>query len=448
MGGNMEIHAGQVLVERQSRETTMGNEQLAIDGGPPVRTGTTIPLMKVCWDEDEQNAVQRVFESGYFCSVYEQAPEVKGLEKEFARCVGAQYAVAFNSGTTAQHAVLVALGIGPGDEVIVPTLTFMSTAYSVLLVGAVPVFADVHPDTITMDPQDAEARISARTKAIVPVHWLGHPADMDAIMPLAAAHDLAIIEDCAHGPGITLHGQEVGSFGQMAIWSLQQSKMLTAAGEGGLATTNDKVLATRLRQICDHGKDKGARTPLDFVAPYRITALGNNYRLSEIQAAFARAQLVKLPGFQERRRVAHASLRHRLGDVPGLRFPVLPEGASRSGYVFPVLFPGEQFSASIQRISAALHAEGVESYPIAVDELCHIHPLFSEEEGRATALAYRLRGDTPVPACGWGTLPVAEKISTELLLLPMHPDLSEADLEDVAAAVHKVAHAYHRGNSG
>jgi dTDP-4-amino-4,6-dideoxygalactose transaminase len=426
----------------------MRTEQLAIEGGPPVRAGSAVPLMKVCWDEDEQNAVQRVFESGYFCSVYEKAPEVKGLEQEFAQCVGARYAVAFNSGTTAQHAVLVALGIGPGDEVIVPTLTFMSTAYSVLIAGAVPVFVDVQSDTITMDPRDAEAKITARTRAIVPVHWLGQPADMDAIITLAAFHDLAIVEDCAHGPGITLHGQEVGGFGQMAIWSLQQSKMLTAAGEGGLATTNDKVLATRLRQICDHGKSKEEAEAADFVAPYRITALGNNYRLSEIQAAFARAQLAKLPGFQARRRAAYASLRHRLGDIPGLRFPALPEGASRSGYVFPVLFPGDQFSASIQRISAALHAEGVESYPIAVDELCHIHPLFAKEEGRATALAYRIRGDAPVPACGWGTLPVAEKIAAELLLLPMHPDLSDKDLEDVAAAVHKVAHVYHRGNSG
>lgn len=426
----------------------MRNEQLAIDGGLPVHTGSTIPLMKVCWDEDEQNAVQRVFESGYFCSVYEQAPEVKGLEKEFAQCVGAQYAVAFSSGSTAQHAMLVALGIGPGDEVIVPTLTFMSTAYSVLLAGAVPVFADVHPDTITIDPRDAEAKITARTKAIAPVHWLGQPADMEAIMALATAHDLAIVEDCAHGPGITLHGQEVGSYGKMAIWSLQQSKMLTAAGEGGLTTTNDKALDTRLRQIRDHGKSKEEAEAADIVAPYRITALGNNYRLSEIQAAFARAQLAKLPVFQERRREAHASLRHRLGDVPGLRFPVLPEGATRSGYVFPVLFPRDRFTAPIQRISGALHAEGIASLPIAVDEMCHIHPLFAEEEGRATAMAYRFRADAPVPACGWGALPAAEKVAAELLLLPMHPDLSEKDVEDIAAAVHKVAHTYHKGSSG
>jgi dTDP-4-amino-4,6-dideoxygalactose transaminase len=420
----------------------MKNEKLAIDGGSPVRTGPAVPLMKVCWDQNEQDAIQRVFESGYFCSVYEQAPEVKRLEREFAQCVGAQHAVAFNSGSTAQHAVLVALGIGPGDEVIVPTLSFMSTAYSVLIAGAVPVFADVDPDTLAIDPRDAEDKITSRTKAIVPVHWLGQPADMDAIMALAAAHDLAVIEDCAHGPGITLRGQEIGSFGQLAIWSLQQSKMLTAAGEGGLATTDDGVLATRLRQICDHGKSKEEVEAADYVARYRITALGNNYRLSEMQAAFARAQLAKLPSFLEQRRAAHSSLERRLADVPGLRFPLLPEGATRSGYVFPAIFDQDRFTAPIQGISVALHAEGIGSYPIGADELCHVHPLFVEEEGRASAMAFRFRSSDPVPPYGWGTLPVAEKIAAELLLLPMHPDLSKQDLEDIEVAVRRVASAY------
>jgi dTDP-4-amino-4,6-dideoxygalactose transaminase len=354
--------------------------------------------------------------------------------------------VAFNSGSTAQHAILLALGIGPGDEVIVPTLTFMSTAYSVLLAGAVPVFADVDHDTLAIDPQDAEEKITARTKAIVPVHWLGQPADMDAIMALASTQDLAVIEDCAHGPGITIHGQEVGSFGRMAIWSLQQSKMLTAAGEGGLVTTNDSTLAARLRQISDHGKSKEEAGAADYVARYRITALGNNYRLSEMQAAFARAQLAKLPVFLERRRAAHASLRQRLAGIPGLRFPVLPAGATRSSYVFAVLFAEDQFSVPIHSISAALHAEGIGNYPIGADELCHIHPLFTAQEGRNTAMAFLFRDDAPERAYGWGTLPVAEKLSAELLLLPMHPDLSERDLVDIAIAVRKVANAYRKGS--
>lgn len=422
----------------------MGSEQLAIMGGAPVHSGEPIPLTKVSWDAGEQSGVQRVFESGIFCSVYQEATEVKALEKEFTQCVGARHAVAFNSGTTAQHAALAALGIGPGDEVIVPPLTFISTAYTVLIAGAVPVFADVCRDTITIDPQAIREKISARTKAIVPVHWLGHPADMAAILSLAAEKDLVVIEDCAHGPGITLDGQQTGNFGRIACWSLQQSKVLTAAGEGGLATTDDDVLAARLKQICGHGKDKTEKAPSDFVAPYRVTALGSNYRLSEMQAAFARAQLSKLGDLRQRRKRAFNTLRTRVRDIPGLELLVRRSGAGLSYYVFPVLFPEESFSVSVGHINAAMHAEGIATHPIGLDELCHVHPLFAEAEGRATAPAYQFFGDTPLPPYGWGTLPVAEKIAHELLLLPLHPDLSEQDLSDIVAATRKVASAYRR----
>jgi perosamine synthetase len=422
----------------------MSSEQLAIAGGPPIHVGEPVPLTKVSWDEREQRAVQRVFESGIFCSVYQEATEVKALEREFAQCVGARHAVAFNSGTTAQHAALAALGIGPGDEVIVPPLTFVSTAYSVLIAGAIPVFADVSRDTITIDPKEVGKQISTRTKAIVPVHWFGHPADMDGIMSLAAEQNLVVIEDCAHGPGITLHGQQAGSFGRIACWSLQQSKVLTAAGEGGMATTDDDALAARLAQICDHGKDKLERGPSDFVAPYRVTALGSNYRLTEMQAAFARAQLNKLEDLRERRRRAFESLHARVREIPGLELPVRRSDVGISYYVFPVLFPAESFSAPVEQINAAMHAEGIATHPIALDELCHVHPLFARAEGRATAPAFQYHGDAPLPAYGWGTLPVAEKIARELLLLPLHPELSEEDLDDIVGATRKVARAYRR----
>ena len=433
----------------------MKNQQLAINGGPPVHPGAPIPLTKVCWDEREQSAVQRVFESGIFCSAFDEAIEVKMLEEKFAQHVGACHAVAFNSGTTAQHAALVALGIGPADEVIVPPLTFISTAYTVLIAGAVPVFADVCRDTITIDPQDIEKKITPRTKAIVPVHWLGHPADMEAIMKIAATRDLLVIEDCAHGPGIALHGQQVGarrrlscsgvgSFGQIACWSLQQTKMLTAAGEGGMATTNGEDLAVRLRQVCDHGKDKDKKTSSDLVAPYRVTALGNNYRLSEMHAAFACAQLSKLEDLMECRRAIYVALLERLWEIPGLEFQVCRPGAKLSYYCFPVLFPQESFSLPVGKINAAMHAEGVATHPIGLDELCHVHPLFTAGEGRATAPAFQFRSDASIPPYGWGTLPVAEKIADELLVLPMHPELSEQDLDDIVEAVRKVAGAYQR----
>jgi len=423
------------------------SDTLAIDGGRPVHAGPPIPLSKVCWGEPEQAAVQRVFESGRFCSVYEEAIEVRNLESEFAQLVEARHAVAFSSGTTAQHAALVALGIGPGDEVIVPPLTFASTAYTVLIAGAVPVFADVRRDTILIDPVDVRKKITPRTKAIIPVHWFGHPADMDALTSIADEHDLVIIEDSCHGPIIRLNGRQTGSFGQITCWSMQQTKMFTSAGEGGLATTNDDELAAKLKQVRGHGKAQAGQEPKDpseFIMSYRITALGNNYRLSEMQAAFARGQLSQFDDFSARRRHACETLGEGLRDAPGLEFQATRPGVERSYIYLPVIFPREAFTVSTEKIVAALHAEGVAAHPIGIDELSHVHPLFADAEGRATAVAYQLRGDDPPPSYGWGTLPVAEKLSSELLTLPMHPGLSDEDVSDIIEATRKVARSYHR----
>jgi dTDP-4-amino-4,6-dideoxygalactose transaminase len=420
-------------------------EQLAIDGGKPVRAGKPIRMRKVCWDEREQQAIQRVFESGIFCSAAAAATEVKALEIEFAQYVEARHAVAFSSGTTAQHAALVALGIGAGDEVIVPSLTFISTPYTVLLANAVPVFADVRRETITIDPEDIRKKITPRTKAIAPVHWLGHPADINAIMAIADELDLMVIEDCCHGPTIKQNGRQVGSFGQIACWSMQQSKVFTSAGEGGLATTNDDALAARLRQVRGHGKAQDDQSPADpsrFVKSYRVTALGNNYRLSEMQAAFARAQLSKLDDLSARRRDAYRALRRGLSDIEGLEFQAQQPGAELAYSYYPVIFPQETFAVSVEQLYTAIYAEGVETMPMGVDELSHTHPLFADPSGRATAIAYELRGDAPLPRYGRGTLPVSEKLADELLLLPMHPDLAGTEIEEIILAVRKVAAAY------
>jgi len=425
----------------------MCSEKLAIDGGTPVHAGAPIPLSVVSWDEREKEAVDRVFQSGKFCSVYDDALEVKSLEKEFADYVEARHAVAFSSGTTAQHAALFALDIGPGDEVIVPSLTFQSTAYTVLIAGAVPVFADVIRDTILIDPDDIRAKITPRTKAIIPVHWFGHPANMDAIMEIAAEYDLYVIEDSCHGPIIRLHGRQVGSFGQVSCWSMQQTKMLTSAGEGGLATTNDDALAARLRQMRSHGKGQDAdnkQNAADFIRRYQITALGNNYRLSEVQAAFGRAQLAKMDEFRARRQKAYETMTEGLRQIPGLQLQVRQPDVAVSYIYLPVLFPSEEFDASIDELLTAMHAEGVGAHAIGRDELCHIAPLFTTEEGRATAMAYSLRGDAPLPPYGPGTLPASEKIARELLTLPMHPELSEQDVEDIIETTRKVAAAFRR----
>lgn len=402
-----------------------GAARLAIEGGAPVRQ-TKLPLSQVSYGFEEAREVLLVFEKGIFCAVSPQATKVRELEAAFAEYAGTRHAIAFSSGTTAQHASLVAAGVGPGDEVIVPPLTFASTAYTVLLAGATPVFADVDDNTITLDPVCVARAITPRTRAIVPVHWLGHPAAMDELLSLAAAHHLAIIEDCAHAFGIVYRGRQAGALGDMACWSLQESKIITAAGEGGMLTTNDDTLAEIARSMCDHGKDKSPAPPSDPGVPahgYRIVRVGNNYRLTEMQAAFALAQLRKIEAFHQARGSHTRYLDAALGDLPGLRRARPWSDVVLAYPYYGVRFSEDAFRADIDQISAALAAEGIGNVIMGRDEMCHVHPLFIER-------------------CGPTSLPIAERIARELILLPLFPDLSRSDLDDIITAVRKVVAAY------
>lgn len=400
----------------------MNPSRLSLEGGSPVRR-QLLPLRRISYGFEELQGILDVFRHGTFCSVYPEARKVKALEAAFGKYCGVKHAVAFNSGTTAQHASLIAAGVGPGDEVIVPPLTFASTAYTVLMVGAKPVFADVDDDTITLDPDSAERAVTSRTRAIVPVHWFGHPAAMDELLALAAAHNLTPIEDCAHAFGAEYRGRKVGSMGAMACWSLQEGKVITAAGEGGLLTTNDDALAEMARSVCDHGKDKGPQ--VEGPLRYRIVRVGNNYRLSEIHAAFALAQLDKIETFRAKRRAHTEYLDSALKEVPGLRRPApWPEVEVCCAY-YPVRFDEEHFRGDLRQISASLTAEGIGNTSMG-EELCHVHPLFSRQSEGIH-------------------LPVAERIARELLLLPLYPSLTRTDLDDIVVAVMKVAAAYRKG---
>ena len=401
-------------------------DKLALDAGTPVRT-ELLPLIRVSFDDQERRQIQSVLEAGVFCSVMPAATKVKELEANFARYVGARHAVAFSSGTTAQHASLAALDIGPGDEVIVPPLTFISTAYTVLMRGATVVFADVDEGTFNLDPAKVAEKITPRTRAVVPVHWFGHPVDMDPLLALAQQHDLAVIEDCAHACGSRYHGRAVGTFGTIACWSLQESKLITAAGEGGMFTTDDDDLAAAARMLRDHGKSQQHRPGQ---RSYQVVSIGNNYRMTEIQAAFAIAQLGKIDAFLARRREHVECLDAALCQLPQLRRQAIHADVQLAHSYYPIRFPRPRFGVDLQRISDALTAEGIGNLPIAHHELCHVHPLFTQRSGE--------RGQKYGP----GTLPVAERIAEELLLLPLYPDLTRRDLDDTIAAVKKVVAAY------
>ncbi len=394
-------------------------EKLAIDGGLPVRSDR-LPFFKVTYGYPELRGVIDVFESGVFGSVYPDAHKVLEFEAAFAEFAGARHAVAFSSGTTAQHASLIAAGVGPGDEVIVPPLTFSSTAYTVLLAGATPVFADVDDATICLDPERVASAVTPRTRAVVPVHWFGYPVEMDELGSVSGTHGLTVIEDCAHAYGTVYRDRRAGTIGAMACWSLQQSKVLTAAGEGGVLTTDDDGLAAVARSVCDHGKDKGPGAALDG---YEIVRVGNNYRLTEMQAAFALAQLGRAEEMLAGRRAHLDYMVEGLRGVDGLRLvegdlprPDIEVGPS----YFPVRFDEDAFTAPLGRLSDALDAEGVQNVRIADDEFGPSHPLFREMSPPAV-------------------LPVADRVRRELTLLPLYPDMTGSDLDDVVAAVRKVA---------
>lgn len=415
--------------------------KLAVDGGEPVHDGSPIPLTKVSYGWEEMREVMDVFQRGAFCALNPKATTIRDLEAAVAEVVGTKHVIAFSSGANAQHASLSALNLGPGDEVIVPALTFFSTAYTVLLQNAVPVFADVDPETITIDPSDVRRKVTEKTRAIVPVHWFGWPADMDGILAIAEEHRLAVIEDCAHALGMQYKGRRAGTMGHMGCFSMQETKQITSAGDGGFLTTDDDGHAERARMARDHGRIHVTVKP-GSRAYTRYESIGNHYRLTEIQAAFALAQLRKLDRFEELRAQHTRYLDDHLHGIEGMRFQKREGDVKMAHTYYPVLFEKGRFSRDIDGISDALIAEGITVWPIAKDETCHTQPVLTEQGGRG-----RLNCPFGCPyyskevKYGFGTMPRAERIAEELLLLPLYPDMTPSELGDVVTAVQKVAEA-------
>ena len=322
---------------------------LALRGGKPTKT-KPFPA----WpqhDEREREALLEVLDSG----IWWRTPGTRTLEFErgFAPYHQARHGIAVTNGTHALEVALLALGVGPGDEVIVPDYTFVATASAVLMTGAVPVLIDVTPDTYCIDCDQVEATIGPRTKAIIAVHMGGHPADLDRLTQIAARRGLALVEDCAHAHGSPWRGRPVGTFGRAGTFSFQQSKLMTA-GEGGLIITDDDATERLLRSVHDCGRIPGQWFYSHFI-------YGSNYRLSEWQGAILSAQLTRLDE-QTRRRHDNARLLDRLlVDIPGIRPQALDPRVTRNGhyaYIFHV--DRAAFSGlSTERFIEAMIAEGI-----------------------------------------------------------------------------------------
>lgn len=355
-----------------------------------------IPIARPMIGDEEKEAVIRVLDSGQLA----QGSVVAEFEAAFAEYCGVKHAIATSNGTTALHVALLANGIGPGDEVITTPFTFIASANTVLYTGAKPVFVDIEPGSFNIDPDKIEAAITPRTKAIMPIHLYGNPAEMGRIMEIAERHGLAVIEDAAQAHGTEIDGKRAGSWGT-GCFSFYPTKNITT-GEGGIVTTDDDCLADRARLLRAHG----------MRVRYYHETMGYNFRMTNIHAAIGLAQMPKLEGFNERR-IANAAYlsEHLPKDV--VQVPQVRPGTRHvfHQYTVRVLPPLKR-----DELRAHLTEQGVGSevyYPVPV----HQQQLYRE-------MGYRGEG-----------FPESERASKEVLSLPIHPGLSQDDLEVIVDAV-------------
>jgi dTDP-4-amino-4,6-dideoxygalactose transaminase len=362
--------------------------------------------------EEEVREVVDSLRSGWITT----GPKVKRFEEDFARYVGSRYAIAVSSCTAALHLALAARDIGPGDEVIVPTLTFCATANVVAHTGARPVVVDVNQDC-QIDPQAVTRAITPRTRAILPVHYGGQPCDLDQLLALGEKHCVPVIEDAAHAAGAAYHGSRIGTHGLATAFSFYATKNMTT-GEGGMITTNDDVLAARIRLLSLHGMSRDAWKRYSEAGSwyYEVCEPGFKYNMTDIQAALGIHQLRRLDGFIERRRSIARRYAAAFADLPELLLPAESPDRSHIYHLYAVRILPETGSldrdAFIASLKKAKIGTSVHFVPL------HRHPYYRDRYGYRT-----------------DAFPVAERIYRGLVSLPLYPAMSERDVEDVVVAV-------------
>ena len=396
------------------------SEPLAIEGGMPVRA-TTLPYGRQCVDDDDVAAVTETLRSAWLTT----GPKVEQFEQALAACTGTAFAVAVSNGTAALHAAMYSLGIGKGDEVIVPAITFAATANCVAFLGGRPVFADVNPDTLLLDPAGVESRVTPRTKAVIAVDYAGQSCDYNALGALAGSRGLALADDACHAIGGSYRGRPVGSLAAVNTFSFHPVKHVTT-GEGGAITTDDPDLAGRMRTFRNHGittdhrqrESKGSWF-------YEMGDLGFNYRLTDIQCALGISQLPKLPAWVRRRQAIALRYDAAFARMPAVRpLAVRPE-VSHAYHLYVIRLELDRVRVDRAAVFSALRAEGigVNVHYIPV----HLHPYYRRTFGTAP-----------------GDCPVAEAAYERILSLPIFPAMTDEDAEDVIRAVGKVTEAYAR----
>jgi perosamine synthetase len=359
----------------------------------------TIPISEPCLHGNEAKYLLDCVQSGWVSSL---GKYITIFEQGFADFCGVKHGIAVSNGTVALHLALAALGIGAGDEVIVPTLSFIATANAVHYTNAKPVFADCESKTWNIDPLEIEKKITSRTRVIIPVHLYGHPADMDAILAIAKKHNLIVIEDAAEAHGALYKGKRVGSFGKMGAFSFYGNKIITT-GEGGMITTDDDELANRLRFLRDHAMSPEKR--------YWHTEIGFNYRMTNMQAALGAAQMEQVEEFIERKRQIAQRYITGLSGISNITLPPEAAWAKSVYWMFSILL-NPQFPLSRDEFLRQLKAAGVDNRPF-------FYPIH----------------EMPPYAGTPGDFPVAEDLSRRGLNLPSAVTLSDADIDTICRII-------------
>ena len=397
------------------------SERLAIDGGVPVRAAPFAPWP--FYAPDEIAAVSQVLASGKVN--YWTGDEARAFERDYAEHTGCRHAIALANGTAALELALYALGIGAGDEVIVPSRSFIACASCAVMRGCIPVCAEVDPASQNLTADTIRAVLSPRTRAIIAVHLAGWPCDMDTIMALAREHDLTVIEDCAQAHGATYRGRPVGSIGNAGVFSFCQDKIITTGGEGGMLVTNHAAVWAKAWSYKDHGKSYDAiynrPAPGPGLFNWIHESFGTNWRMTEMQAAIGRIQLRKLGGWCAARRRNAAALTQALSRVPALRLTVPRDGIGHAYYKYYAFIRSEALKAewNRDRIVEAVNAEGV---PCSVGSCSEIYLEKAFPGSMRPAERFK----------------IARQLGETSLMFMVHPTLSEPDMSDVARAVEKV----------
>jgi dTDP-4-amino-4,6-dideoxygalactose transaminase len=386
----------------------------------PAVASTFLPFHRATIGEEEKQAVVEVLETGWLTT----GPRASQFEQSFSRFVNAHHAVAVNSCTAALHLALAVLNVREGDEVIVPTMTFAASGEVVLYQGARPVLVDCLPDAFHIDPVKIEAAITPRTRAIIPVHYAGYPCQMEAILEIAACHNLKVVEDAAHSLPASYNGKMVGSIGDITCFSFYATKTLTT-GEGGMITTDDADLADRMRTLSLHGISRHAwnRYSEKGTWKYEILDAGYKYNLTDLQAAIGLAQLKKCVRMRDARAKIAAEYARLLGGQEAFKLPAIPLGRDHAWHLFVIEANPLGLTIDRDQVIEEMKRRGIGTSVHFIP--LHLHPLYQRK------LGYRN-----------GQFPNAEERFNRAISLPIYPDMTLEEIERVAEALQDIARRF------